>query len=333
MRGLHLASTHQLLEDLHAQNTGDEIPESVNREGTICVHAALCCGVQVNLNSVWSGMGLMENNLLGAQQETRLRVEELEDRWVGVHSAWLCELRPTMAIECKLQVQESHVFGAGGLLRQLGGPSYLITHIDCEHCMPACPPDSLLGFLPVCLPACLFACLFTHLTACLPACRLSKLHKKLDVLIKLFISSLGPSQALLLSRQATMGQGGPHTRPQQLPSSVAQLAGRAQGTRRQRGVAQHPIPELGDTCGPWARFPASRNDHPGAGPGPLARAAGCGIWPTHGAFGACCNSHKGPAPGHGQAIRATGALDLRCGKHGWCHAHRAPHGKRGCYSD
>lgn len=35
---------------------------------------------QVNLNSVWSGIGLMENNLLGAQQETRLRVEELEDR-------------------------------------------------------------------------------------------------------------------------------------------------------------------------------------------------------------------------------------------------------------
>lgn len=40
--------------------------------------AVLCW--QVNLNSVWSGMGLMENNLLGAQHETRLRVEELEDR-------------------------------------------------------------------------------------------------------------------------------------------------------------------------------------------------------------------------------------------------------------
>lgn len=36
--------------------------------------------LQVSLTSVWSGMGLMENNLLGAQQETRLRVEELEDR-------------------------------------------------------------------------------------------------------------------------------------------------------------------------------------------------------------------------------------------------------------
>jgi hypothetical protein len=47
--------------------------------------------VQVNLNSVWSGMGLMENNLLGAQQETRLRVEELEDRWGGWRGcdAWL----------------------------------------------------------------------------------------------------------------------------------------------------------------------------------------------------------------------------------------------------
>lgn len=43
-----------------------------------------CCSAQVNLNSVWSGMGLMENNLLGAQQETRLRVEELEDKYVGL---------------------------------------------------------------------------------------------------------------------------------------------------------------------------------------------------------------------------------------------------------
>lgn len=43
----------------------------------------------------------------------------------------------------------------------------------------------------------------------MPGCccrrRLGKLHKKLDVLIKLFISSLGPSQALMLSRQATLG--------------------------------------------------------------------------------------------------------------------------------
>jgi hypothetical protein len=36
-------------------------------------------------------------------------------------------------------------------------------------------------------------------------CRLSKLHKKLDVLIKLFISSMHPGQALDLSRQATGG--------------------------------------------------------------------------------------------------------------------------------
>jgi hypothetical protein len=34
----------------------------------------------VSLSNVWSGMGLMENNLLGAQQEKRCRVEELEDR-------------------------------------------------------------------------------------------------------------------------------------------------------------------------------------------------------------------------------------------------------------
>lgn len=53
-----------------------------------CAVCYVCCG-QVNLNSVWSGMGLMENNLLGAQQETRLRVEELEDRWGG-HSG--CQL-------------------------------------------------------------------------------------------------------------------------------------------------------------------------------------------------------------------------------------------------
>lgn len=42
----------------------------------------------------------------------------------------------------------------------------------------------------------------------LPACRMQKLHKKLDVLIKLFISSLGPSHALSLSRQATLGHQG-----------------------------------------------------------------------------------------------------------------------------
>lgn len=36
-----------------------------------------------------------------------------------------------------------------------------------------------------------------------------KLHKKLDVLIKLFISSLGPSHALSLSRQTTLGHQGP----------------------------------------------------------------------------------------------------------------------------
>jgi hypothetical protein len=40
---------------------------------------------------------------------------------------------------------------------------------------------------------------------CCCICRLGKLHKKLDVLIKLFISSLDPSQALMLSRQATLG--------------------------------------------------------------------------------------------------------------------------------
>lgn len=66
---------------------------------------AVLCGVQVNLNSVWSGMGLMENNLLGAQQETRLRVEELEDRWGGcphlqlVHNtvAHICSLSTCVA--------------------------------------------------------------------------------------------------------------------------------------------------------------------------------------------------------------------------------------------
>jgi hypothetical protein len=45
-----------------------------------CCAVVCCVSVQVNLNSVWSGIGLMENNLLGAQHETRLRVEELEDR-------------------------------------------------------------------------------------------------------------------------------------------------------------------------------------------------------------------------------------------------------------
>lgn len=34
----------------------------------------------VNLNALWNNIGLMENNLLNAQQETRLRVEEIEDR-------------------------------------------------------------------------------------------------------------------------------------------------------------------------------------------------------------------------------------------------------------
>lgn len=37
----------------------------------------------VNLNSVWSGMGLMESNLLSAQLETRARVEEMGDKLVG----------------------------------------------------------------------------------------------------------------------------------------------------------------------------------------------------------------------------------------------------------
>lgn len=32
----------------------------------------------VNLHSLWSGMGMMENNLMNAQQEMRLRVEEME---------------------------------------------------------------------------------------------------------------------------------------------------------------------------------------------------------------------------------------------------------------
>jgi len=56
--------------------------------------------VQVNLNSVWSGMGLMENNLLGAQHETRLRVEELEDRCVQatyMHALIVCRCVNTHA--------------------------------------------------------------------------------------------------------------------------------------------------------------------------------------------------------------------------------------------
>ncbi|WIA29571.1 hypothetical protein OEZ86_012064 [Tetradesmus obliquus] len=40
---------------------------------------------EVSLSNVWSGIGLMENNLLGAQQETRCRVEELEDRVTKLH--------------------------------------------------------------------------------------------------------------------------------------------------------------------------------------------------------------------------------------------------------
>ncbi len=35
---------------------------------------------EVNLHSVWSGLGLMESNLLTAQQETRLCVDEIEDK-------------------------------------------------------------------------------------------------------------------------------------------------------------------------------------------------------------------------------------------------------------
>lgn len=48
--------------------------------GCCCAGCCCCCRGQVNLNSVWSGIGVMENNLLGAAAETRLRVEELEDR-------------------------------------------------------------------------------------------------------------------------------------------------------------------------------------------------------------------------------------------------------------
>lgn len=52
--------------------------ETLQTAPSMLVLCSAC--VQVNLNSVWSGIGLMENNLLGAQHETRLRVEELEDR-------------------------------------------------------------------------------------------------------------------------------------------------------------------------------------------------------------------------------------------------------------
>lgn len=48
----------------------------------VILYCAVHGVLQVSLNSVWSGIGLMENNLLGAQHETRLRVEELEDRSV-----------------------------------------------------------------------------------------------------------------------------------------------------------------------------------------------------------------------------------------------------------
>lgn len=35
---------------------------------------------EVNLSSVWSGIGAMESNLLSVQQETRLRIDELDNR-------------------------------------------------------------------------------------------------------------------------------------------------------------------------------------------------------------------------------------------------------------
>ncbi|KAI8473618.1 MAG: hypothetical protein J3K34DRAFT_518899 [Monoraphidium minutum] len=40
---------------------------------------------EVNLNSLWSGIGLMETNLLNAQEETRRRVEDMEERTLRVH--------------------------------------------------------------------------------------------------------------------------------------------------------------------------------------------------------------------------------------------------------
>eukprot|EP00775_Hariotina_reticulata_P003763 gene3763-4022_t len=68
---------------------------------------------EVNLNSVWSGMGLMENNLLGAQQETRLRVEELEDR--------LSKLHKKLDVLIKLFISSMHPGHAIGLSRQATG--------------------------------------------------------------------------------------------------------------------------------------------------------------------------------------------------------------------
>lgn len=156
-----------------------------------CLRAA----VQVNLNSVWSGMGLMENNLLGAQHETRLRVEELEDRCVPM----TCMLCHALSVCRCVNTGTCSTNPADAPCQQA------LDHIRCCACQ--------LGALRRQLSVTLFCLPMLHheqrsqSQPCSACHRLGKLHKKLDVLIKLFISSLGPSQALMLSRQATIGPG------------------------------------------------------------------------------------------------------------------------------
>jgi hypothetical protein len=97
-------------------------------------------------------MGLMENNLLGAQQETRLRVEELEDRWGGGGCTALCCASSTQPWPVNAGCNEAGM--CVGLMRGLGCPRCQIDHpraskaqlaglstcIFYSSRLPACPP-------------------------------------------------------------------------------------------------------------------------------------------------------------------------------------------------
>lgn len=148
-------------------------------------------------------------------------------------------------------------------------------------------------------------------------CRLSKLHKKLDVLIKLFISSLGPSQALMLSRQATLGQtaaagipgagtGGafgsgirsscqaspPYYQGRGGLNSIPSLNLNNPGTPGGPGFLRHAMSALGQlpeqlaaVSGPLVHLGGHHGGGSGADRGLARRSGPPGLWGTAGAVG------------------------------------------------
>ncbi|GBF90826.1 transient receptor potential channel protein [Raphidocelis subcapitata] len=74
---------------------------------------------EVNLNSLWSGIGLMETNLLNAQEETRRRVEDTEARTQRLHRKLDVLIKMVLGLHpptqlASLQRQASRAAGGGG---------------------------------------------------------------------------------------------------------------------------------------------------------------------------------------------------------------------------